>query len=489
MIEKITNFFNNNPVLGIIIIFILFYAIMYFLNNKCNISNKTVEHLEGSTTSTTRSPAFDSLVANAGNKKINFKCTIPDADGNNVDYYLANIPMPNCNESGTNCNFKQPDDCSQTAMILVPVQEIQENLVEYLLNVQKETDICNCTAKVTCKHNASNDTDTAAPVDDSEDDNSDGSNEDNSLNGTVSPCIQECLNICTETNTQTCAEVCTDSDDDNCANICAASNTKSCENHCTHICDNMPPEPPVAEEDPCDAPVPSCVYNRFYTHDFTVEDLTEALNTSPTVTEKIYKISGVSKPSIKNQQNAAMMNHQLHYDTQSPVLCGDPRPLGPYNGAYYGVTPIDVVGSSSSGGITGESTKVKFSFNTRHMLPAARNANTGLLVRKQIKRDTSGAAMRDSDNKIIWETVDAPNGSVQITALTSTPSNVPCPAKEGIWQTYVGLCTGSKDENTGAAPVRMFYDNETNRSYKRVCLIPCGGNEDNILKFTPSIVG
>lgn len=178
MFEKIIDYLNNNPLAGIIIVLVIIGLYLYFLNRNCTLSSDNLEHAAGNVgtgavvnTNPNMSPIFKQMVDLR--KKINFKCTLTVKEKNasgtetnvNKDFYLANIEMPICStftcgvETPThaNCSFKLGKDCFDTALVLIPVDEINTGLADYLSDLEMSSAVCNYTSKLKCQNKALSD--------------------------------------------------------------------------------------------------------------------------------------------------------------------------------------------------------------------------------------------------------------------------------------------------------------------------------------------
>lgn len=151
MFKNIIDFFDNNQLLGVIIILFLIIVILWYImnNHLCECSNNN-EHLTMTNTSQISHslPQCTSSVDikfNASfvgpNKLVNFKTVI---DGK--EYYLANVKL-------SECDTKQPEDCSGVAMVLIEKSDIDEMMKSYVkqMDIAKET--CNADIKIKCTHN------------------------------------------------------------------------------------------------------------------------------------------------------------------------------------------------------------------------------------------------------------------------------------------------------------------------------------------------
>jgi len=142
MISEITNFFNKNQVLGIILICVLLF-VLYNI-----IKNNSSEHMDqiNSTilpqcTINTDQHFYTDFVEKSG--VLNFKC-----NHKGVDYYLACVDMNNYTAHNPN---KIPD-CVHSMLILIPATEIETMLENYANQISMIKDKCNSDLKIECKY-------------------------------------------------------------------------------------------------------------------------------------------------------------------------------------------------------------------------------------------------------------------------------------------------------------------------------------------------
>jgi hypothetical protein len=166
MLERISKFLNDNPLVGIIIVILIVIIILYYtpliLNNKCHAPNiNTNEHMVPVVNPVVNPDRHVEPVhiinknppmcnVNTDNefsaefvgiaKTINFKCT---HDG--VDYYLANMKTTDCTNTNTN-NI----ECGNVVAILIPANDIKDLLSLYLKNIRVLKDKCNSNNKIDC---------------------------------------------------------------------------------------------------------------------------------------------------------------------------------------------------------------------------------------------------------------------------------------------------------------------------------------------------
>jgi hypothetical protein len=144
MLEKIHIFLNDYPFIGIIISIIIIVLMMTYLSwNKC--STYVHENFNITTVPVTVSglPKCDVntdhvFYKNYNNKNVNFKCNY-----NGIEYYLSNVKESVCGD-------KQPTDCINTIIVLIPVTEIKDALNVYLKTVKVNMDKCNSNKRIDC---------------------------------------------------------------------------------------------------------------------------------------------------------------------------------------------------------------------------------------------------------------------------------------------------------------------------------------------------
>jgi hypothetical protein len=143
MIDEITKFFNDKPIIAILLVLIL-SLLLYFIMQK----NEMFEHMDSTPTTNNYLPKctinsdqeFNAQYVGQS-KIINFKCTIGD-----IDYYLACVKM-------TDYQVTNPDktaDCANSMLILIPATEINSMLENYLKDMATAEKICNSTLQIKC---------------------------------------------------------------------------------------------------------------------------------------------------------------------------------------------------------------------------------------------------------------------------------------------------------------------------------------------------
>lgn len=131
---------NNNPILGIVFIIISFCVFFYFLSGSEQTEN--IEKMD--VVNNIFDNTFSSVLNSDNEKIINFKCTL---DG--VEYFLANIQTP---QDPNNLKSKNSPEieCGSTIMVLIPVDDINKSLDNYVNKLNIKMAICDFTEKVNC---------------------------------------------------------------------------------------------------------------------------------------------------------------------------------------------------------------------------------------------------------------------------------------------------------------------------------------------------
>lgn len=135
MINTINNFFNDNPIIAILLICILLLALY-------NNLNKSSEHMEDipkilPKCTVNDDQLFFSQYATTNGTILNFKCNIKG-----VDHYLACVKMS---------EQKELIDCAQSMLVLIPAVEMQTMLDNYLNDIKTAEKICNSSLKIKCE--------------------------------------------------------------------------------------------------------------------------------------------------------------------------------------------------------------------------------------------------------------------------------------------------------------------------------------------------
>lgn len=148
MIKEVNQFFNENQVLGIILIIMLLLAIYYISQ-----IDTTSEHMDQTTPqilpkcTASDDQQFNMQYVNQS-KILNFKCNVKG-----IDYYLTSVNMDDYIPNNPN---KTPD-CTQSMLILVPATEINTMLESYLKDMKTAEKICNSTLQIKCSADSQTD--------------------------------------------------------------------------------------------------------------------------------------------------------------------------------------------------------------------------------------------------------------------------------------------------------------------------------------------
>lgn len=141
MINEMTIFFNKNPVLGIILIGVLFVLLYYITQKHSSEHLDQVTNILPQCTINTDQNFYNEFVEQS--HVLNFKCNVKG-----IDYYLASVKK---SDYTTNVKADAPD-CVQSMLILIPATEIQTMLQDYLNQMKTARDICNATTKIHCNN-------------------------------------------------------------------------------------------------------------------------------------------------------------------------------------------------------------------------------------------------------------------------------------------------------------------------------------------------
>lgn len=141
MLEKIIEFFNSNPIKGLILLLVLVATLMYFLgseekhehldtnlNNNCNINNDN---------------EFYKLFGNAG--LINLKCKI-----NDKEYYLAYIDEKSNSFAHSMCANNGNNKCATAIPVLIEKSELESGLAQYISKINNNADACMVNVNAAC---------------------------------------------------------------------------------------------------------------------------------------------------------------------------------------------------------------------------------------------------------------------------------------------------------------------------------------------------
>lgn len=141
MLEKIIEFFNNNPIKGLILILVLVTIIMYFLNSK-----EQYEHLDtnlNNNCSINNDNEFYKLFGNA--ELINLKCKI-----NDKEYYLAYIDEKINNFDIQGMCSNNDKKCATAIPVLIEKMELESRLAQYISKINNKADSCLVSTNITC---------------------------------------------------------------------------------------------------------------------------------------------------------------------------------------------------------------------------------------------------------------------------------------------------------------------------------------------------
>lgn len=319
MLKNIVEFFDTNPIIGIILIFLIGYFLFVgmFNSNSDNKDNNTknqnsvvnttitlpvqsaneetaktnisenmtnmtnIENFEGFT----GFGGFDSSIFGNNfatvdmSKTVNLKCKIDD-----VEYYLANMDVnPELTTKNTN---KLPKDCSTSALVLIPVTEINKNLDTYMKSLSTASKLCAFTSKTKCLENIT--------------------------------------------------------------------------------------DPTSEDEQKCEKIPESCNYNRYFINDFKVKEIPSK---DGSCGPKKYLFFGVrSVPQPGSSAPSSMINHELYYDANPspiPIVCGDYYPYGARGQTNeWGEMYVSETSQPETGIIgLGSNLKVKLAFKSQVVLP------------------------------------------------------------------------------------------------------------------------
>ncbi len=135
MIKKITNFFESNKLISIVIIILILIAI---LNLFVDVNEYMGSISVNDTKCEQRSDVIFNQIFGSSNKLINLKCTIKG-----IDYYLANVPSDQCENI-------EDTDCSNTILVLIPASDIEAELKTYLSDIDVQSKTCNVGQHLKC---------------------------------------------------------------------------------------------------------------------------------------------------------------------------------------------------------------------------------------------------------------------------------------------------------------------------------------------------
>lgn len=143
MLENINNFFNDKPILGVILILLLLWVVYYIYSG-----NFVFEHMDPvilPKCTINDDQQFNSQYV-VQSKILNFKCTI-----GGIDYYLACVKMSDYTVQPPQDTDNPRPDCTQSMLILIPTSEITTMLTQYVSDLNVAERICNSTLKIRCE--------------------------------------------------------------------------------------------------------------------------------------------------------------------------------------------------------------------------------------------------------------------------------------------------------------------------------------------------
>lgn len=204
------------------------------------------------------------------------------------------------------------------------------------------------------------------------------------------------------------------------------------------------PNLPTAEElIECDVIPESCKYNRYFTHDFKIREVTNNDDECSLKKYLFYGVKNVPQPGSSAPQS--LINHELYYDAKPypiPIVCSDYYPYGAKNKMNeWGEIYVSETFEESTG-IIGLSPKlkIKLAFKSQIVLPG-----------------------KDSNGNIIY---------------------TPCfGCNPNYTYSYIGYCKESDN---------LDYETPNKKKYKRICIIPANligtPEESRILEFEPVLI-
>jgi len=141
MLDKIIEFFNNNPIKGLLLVLTVVALLIYYL--KHNSHEHFAEHMKGADSDINTDNEFSKLVL--GSKFINFKCKIGD-----TEYYLANIKKTSNKYLPDNC-LPNETKCANSIPVLIKKTKIDNKLSDYIRDLNLESSTCAEKEKSECK--------------------------------------------------------------------------------------------------------------------------------------------------------------------------------------------------------------------------------------------------------------------------------------------------------------------------------------------------
>lgn len=148
MIKEVNKFFNENKVLGIVLIILLLLVVYYIsqINTSSEHMGQITQQILPKCTINDDQQFNTQYVQQS--KILNFKCNVKG-----IDYYLACVKMGDYIANNPN----NTPDCSNSMIILVPATEIETMLVSYMKDMSIAENICNSSLNITCVGNAQTD--------------------------------------------------------------------------------------------------------------------------------------------------------------------------------------------------------------------------------------------------------------------------------------------------------------------------------------------
>lgn len=154
MLDQIANYFNNNPLIAILLVILALVVIWSIYCKSCQSS----EHLDPTISSdglnnlpkcdpNTDQGFYKEYVG--ATKLINFKCTY-----NGKEYYLASVNMADCSNI-TPDDLKKAPDCTNTTLVLLDKEDVDAQLKLYLSDIANDEKICVYTKNLECSSKVS----------------------------------------------------------------------------------------------------------------------------------------------------------------------------------------------------------------------------------------------------------------------------------------------------------------------------------------------
>lgn len=151
MLDKIANYFNNNPIVAILLVLLVLIVIWRLFRGSCGKN----EYLDP-TISLNNLPKCDPNTDQefykefvGSTKLVNFKCTY-----NGKEYYLASVKTTDCSNI-TPEQLSTTLDCPGVALVLLDKLDIDSQVKQYLIDLENDTKICNFKKNLECTSNKS----------------------------------------------------------------------------------------------------------------------------------------------------------------------------------------------------------------------------------------------------------------------------------------------------------------------------------------------